>query len=388
MKYGLRSCLLLCFGLASFHSMAMATNYVSVSCGQQHVAIKSDYFEGALASANSSRFYLRNYGQANECRLKSGHVVRVRFGFGFYGESQNQRSWVSVWFDRKKWLSTTDVEVIGPNDVRADSIDISAQGVEVCTAHGPMMSDADDGSGKKQTPVCKFTAREQLSNAVDAKEPRQLDASENPLVSPTILLGWGNPLCKAMSALNQDTLKSGVELGGHLWLNFSAGQLIRIRQEPGSVTREWAVSDKIDIDNSGADEHVYYRLQLMGYWENYDIYVVLDDAGYQRFLRTAMTDKDLLESAEAVWPMDWSGHPNRLEASRIMDALAISLSRNENLIEKVDMPDNKVRIFPFLYHGQTYLLLSQYDGLGFVVKPHPAGKFDQKCVFQAGITNF
>jgi hypothetical protein len=392
MKHGLQLLLIPCLGLLSFRSMGMANNYVSVSCGQEHVVIKSDYAEGLPPLDKSSDFYLQNYGQTNECRLKSGDVVRVRLRFEFNTENYTQQSWVSVWFDRKKWLSGTNVEVTGPDDVRADSIDISADGTRMCTVHGPIFgSGTDGGAEKKETPVCKFVAREQLPKLIDTNEPERLDVSERPLAPPTIPLGKGNPLCKIMAALDQSTVNSGVSLGGHLWLNFPAGHPIRIQQAPGSIGQEWAVSNQVDIDNSGASRHVYYRLQSMGYWENYDIYVVLDDAGYQRFLHTTMTDEDLLKNAETVWPMDWSAHPNRLEANKIIDALAISLSINGNLSEKVDIPDKQARIIPFAYRDQTYLLLSSNqssEGLGFVVTPHPAGNFDQVCVFRAGVTNF
>jgi hypothetical protein len=130
----------------------------------------------------------------------------------------------------------------------------------------------------------------------------------------------------------------------------------------------------------------------MGYWEHYDIYVVLDDKDYQRFLLTKMTDEDLLENAETVWPMDWSGHPNRLEAEKNMKGLVIPLSIDGGPFEKDDIPDNQVSIVPFAYEDQTHLLLSnnqsKSDAMAFVVKPHPHGTFDQECVFRAPITNF
>jgi len=392
MKHEFRLLLILCLGLTSFRSMAMANNYVSVVCGQKHVLIKSDYAEGLPPLDKPTDFYLQNYGQANECRLKSGNTIRVRLGFEFYGERHAQVSWVSVWFDRKKWISRTSVEVSGPDDARADTIDIGADGIRVCWVHGPIGgSDKGGGDGKTQTPLCKFVARSESSKAIDIHEPARLDSSDNPLVPPTILLGQKNALCRTMAALNKNTLKSGAEPVEHLWLNLPTGQPIRIDPSPGSIGQEWAVSDKFDIDNGGATRHVYHRLQLMGYWENYDIYVVLDNAGYQRFLLTAMTDKDLFENAESVWPMDWSGHGHRLATSKIIGSLAIPLSISENLSEKEDIPLNQSKIIPFSYKDQTYVLLSSNQssaGLGFVVKPHPAGAFDQECVFRAGVINF
>jgi len=392
MKLEFRLLITLCLSLTSFRSMAMANNYVSVVCGQKHVLIKSGYAEGVPPLDKPTDFYLQNYGQTNECRLKSGDTVRVRLGFEFYGERHAQVSWVSVWFDRKKWISRTSVEVNGLDDARADEIDISADGIRVCTVHGPIGgSDEGDGDGKKQKPVCKFVARSDLSNVIDTHESERFDPSNNPLVPPTILLGREDTLCKTMTALNKDTSRSGVELVEHLWLNFPTGQSIRIDPSPDSTGQEWAVSDKFDIDNGGGIRHVYHRLQSMGYWENYDIYVVLNNAGYQRFLLTAMTDKDLLENAESVWPMDWSGHGHRLATGKIVGSLAVSLSISKNSSEKEDIPLNQLKITPFSYKDQTYLLLSSNqssDGLGLVVNPHPAGAFDQRCVFRAGVTNF
>lgn len=385
MKCGFQLLFAACLCLTSFRSIAMAFNYVSVSCGQQHVVIESDYAEGTPSDYAS--FYLENYGQANECRLKSGDIVKIRFGTEF-DYHVSQQSWVSVWFDGMKWLSRTSVEVTGSSDVRADSIDISANGVKLCSLRGPLIIALDE-TDKKQKPLCKFIRRRQLTNVVDDKEPAKLDTSAYPLVPPTILLGQNSSLCKAMAALDQNTWKSGVELGGHLWLNLPVDERI---QFSGPITpgAEWIVRNGIDLDNGDAGRHAYHRSQLMGYGENYDIYVVLDDAGYRRFMHTAGSDQDLLKNAEAVWPADWSGHPDRLEARKNMGSLVISLSISQDSTKKIDIPDDQVRIMPFSYRDQTYLLLSNNAGsnLGFVIKPHPAGKFDQECVFRAGLTNF
>jgi hypothetical protein len=395
MKHGFRLFLVLCLGLVSLRSMAAADNYVSVNCGKEHVLIKSDYAEGLPPLANSSDFYLKNYGQTNECRLKSGAIVRVRLGFEFHGERNAQVSWVSIWFDRKKWLSSMKVEVDDAEDIRAHTIDVSASGISICTVHGPIGQADDENNGdKKQTQatMCKSIKRSQLSKSIDTNETKLVDASENPIPSPAILFGRGKTLCEKMIAINKKTLISGVEPVEHLWLNFPTNESLRINPEPGSSGKEWAISSQIDIDNGGTFSHVYRRSQSMGYWEHYDIYVVLDDKDYQRFLLTKMTDEDLLENAETVWPMDWSGHPNRLEAEKNMKGLVIPLSIDGGPFEKDDIPDNQVSIVPFAYEDQTHLLLSnnqsKSDAMAFVVKPHPHGTFDQECVFRAPITNF
>jgi hypothetical protein len=388
-KRAFRILLALMLGTVSAHAMAEAGNYVAVSCGAEHVSIRSDYVEGAPPQGKPADFNLQNYGQTNECRLKSGDVVRVRFGFDSNPFHDTQHSWVSVWFNRKNWLSHQSVEVGSPNDTRADSIDISADGVKVCRVYGSILGSGDDGDdGKKVAPWCVVSAPSELSKTIDSAEPELLNASSQPRLPPTILVGHNDALCQHLAAVGEGSSSSRAEPVEHLFLNLPDSELIQIRGGvPGKGGEETSVAD---IENAGSARHVYSYNRSLSAYHTYGAFVVLDEKGYQSYLKTPQSHDDLLRNAEAVWPMDWSGHGDRIEAEKNMDKLVLSLWVPDSDGGKEDLPDDDLSITPFTYDGDVYLLLSAAQDLAnaFVIRPHPAGKFDQVCAFSPGQPNF
>ena len=377
--------------LMSPHAAAMASNNVTVNCGTQHVVIKSDYAEGLPPLAKPTDFYLQNHGQTNECRLKSGDVVRVRFGFDYDAIHYSQTSWVSVWFDRRKWLSREAVEVKGSDEPRAASIDVGVDGVSVCTVKGPILIPAGEDP-VEQKPECKLIEREGLPSQVDTKEEKSLDATERPILPPQILFGENSGLCWKMAAVDEDTFNVGVSVGRNLWLNYPEGQSYRIGA--WSIQNGWEVDDAIDIDNSGTSRHVYHRSEPVNAWGSFDLFVVLDDAALIRLKQIGMTDDNLLKLAVAVWPLDWSKQTDRLSAQKNVGSLVTMLSLGDDASHGVDMPDQWMLIRPFPYKSQTFLLLSQNapggenNDLAFIVKPRSNGTFDEICAFKEQEFNF
>jgi hypothetical protein len=394
MRYGFCLLPIVCLCFISLRAMAMASNYVSVNCYKQHVVITSDYAEPPPTS-NPDGFDLSNYGQTSECKLKSGDIVRVRMGFDYDSDHYDQYTWVSAWFDRMKWVSKVNVEVESPTDPRAERIDISKDGVKVCTVLGPILSDNDENDAQQQKPSCKYTARTQLADVVDSKEPEHLDSSDNPLNPPDVLFGHDNSMCESMAAVNQGTRLNGDDPVAHLWLNFPDGTPIRVWQSKKPNDRGWYVDERSDFENTGSRRHIYYTPVGLSYYKNYDLYVLLDDEGYRKYLESKETNNDLLKYAEVVWPQDWAGVTERLNFRKEIDGLpgrlAITLAIKDGSSEKISLPVSNVSISPFKYKGEMYLLLAnrgEGGGYAFVIRPHPKGKFDQVCTFAPGVPNF
>jgi hypothetical protein len=128
----------------------------------------------------------------------------------------------------------------------------------------------------------------------------------------------------------------------------------------------------------------------MGDWEDYDIYLTLDDADYRMLRKAAVTDEDLLRYAKSAWPVDWLRQSDRAKASKELSKLNLKFLTSGQPEGEVSIPANHLHIVPFSYASRTYLLLfdALSGGAAFVVKPHPGGKLDQVCVFQAGEVNF
>jgi hypothetical protein len=378
MRYSSYIFLILFLYLAGFRAMAMADNYVSVNCNAGHVVITSDYAEPPPVD-NPGVVNLANYGQASQCRLKSGDIVRVRMGFDYDAYHYDQNTWVSAWFDRMKWLSKVNVEVIGTDDPRAKTISIDKSGVTVCTVFGSILLDDDNKNTK--TPSCKYTGRAKLANIVDVKEPAHLDHSHDPLNPPVIVVGKQKALCEAMAAVNKDTRLNGAEPVEHLWLNLPEGQLIRVWSNVRMNRSGWFASTRSDFENNGLERHIYYRPVASTAYTK-DLYVLLDNDGYNKYLKAGKSVEPA-KYAEAVWPTDWA-RPSSSQSPGVV--LAIDAGSGE----KITMLVNHISISPFKYKGETYLLLSDEgdDPYAFVIKPHAKGGFDQVCAFTVGTPNF
>lgn len=391
MRLELRLFVFLGLALVCAQATATASNFVWVGCGVDHVEVKSDYSEAPAALDDLAGAALVNYGQESECRLSSGDVVRVKFGFDFRALSSSQTSWVSIWFNRKKWVSRRNVEVEGPNEPRAASIEVSAEGVKLCMLQGSILALDDDDDAGNAAPKCTQIPRSHLPHSVDVHEPKQLDESEKPLVPPVILAGEHHALCRIMARTDPAVREHGISPASHLWLNFPTGNPVRIDHPSALKAKAWMESDvAVDLDNSGLPRHVLYRSQSMGYGEDYDIYLTLDDADYQRLSKQAVTEKALLKIARSAWPVDWLGQQDRVKASKQLDKLDLKLPMADQPESEVSIPANHLHIVPFAYASRTYLLL--FDALAggdaFVVEPHPGGKLEPVCVFQAGAVNF
>jgi hypothetical protein len=390
-------------GLLFTFSRAYATSsvYVKVSCNAHEAIIvtgiagddgsntvydeKTNTFVVDIGVSNSE-FFLKQSNESNECRLGGGHVVRVRYGIQEPNFNNTQDAWVSVWFDRKKWISREMVEWTMGDALRASSIHVGEEGITLCQVPGSVFDSEPETANQK--PSCAKTQSTLLATKPDVREPELLvDTVWRPGESK-ITLDHESKLCEAMYHGGNDIS------AGEIHLHFPDGAALRRTPDKDNVKlQKLAVADQFsmyDIDNSKSSRYVFYAPRS-GIYFDYDQYVIFDESGLQRYANSPKKWDDLVSNALAVWPEGWAGccSDRKLLTKPDSDLSSLTLLTDDHG-GSTDLRMGFLHISPFRFKQQTYLLLRDDDDpyMAFVIKPGAANTFEQVCAFKKDQPNF
>jgi hypothetical protein len=322
-----------------------------------------------------------------ECVLADGTSVRVRMGLGAfrpYGEgAADPPQWISVWVNRRKWISHQQLGGFGERNVTAE-VKIRADGVRTCE-----WKERESGDACRAWTLPKS----ELPDAVDAAEfPR----SGKRVRTGTIGIREGTSrLCSAM--LNR---KEG-NLGLAAWeITPPAGSITEFPpSSPVALTLKVADNNTyreelFDANNDGVED-IVLSVHPETHAQDADIYFRVDPDSYYRIVQSHRTMNDFVREALFTYPFGW--------ADCCHGATYVEGSDNNYLDSRLpftapfDGTDAHWRprylhIVPFVNDKTTYFLVSTVDSwfrrFTYVVKPLPDDSFERVCLFERVEPNF
>ena len=385
--------LLLIFALCSWIETAAADEFwyaVAATCDpqQQTATFKLEFhineeetsaFHGALkpnadTTASQSFRLTGNVGPA-ECHLTPEILIRAKVGEGApaYGQcGGNPPVWLSLWIDRRKWLSRLNVGGHCADTVLKE-IRVTPEGMRVCI--GPELAK----NVSNEADICEEHKAAELAQAIDAQE-FPLD-SDSP-AEGTIVLDYAEDAGFCRNMIAPDVNKFGLAYW-HVRPPKPLDRTLELWPKDGDdYTR-----NHFDIDNDGRDEMVYgyHPLSRVGESDTYFSAPARDAdlAAPKRAWELALTSPYVFPSRFRTCDGKVCG------AEQAYNDGELELRHARNMDKALKLSLSFVHATPFIWHGTTYFTISSAldaENLA-VLRPHPTG-FDEVCVFRRIPQNF
>jgi hypothetical protein len=358
--------------------------YVTVACDPQKQRAEFGFgtltneeptsaFIGDLAATavpNAPQaFRLTGDTPAGECHLTPDLTIRAKVGEDdprAYGQcGADPAVWLSLWVDRRKWLSAFQVGGHCASEVLQE-ITVTPAGLRIC------MVAADIHGDPAGAPACEERRADQLAQAPDLKE---FPDRPNAPVQGSVVLAYAEDaaLCGGMIAPQTN--------------DYGLSNWRVVLPHPLDRKLVFARRNVFDIDNDGALDVVYSEHPTNGA-NDADIY----------YAWPGSTEEDA-EDTPGPDPLDYSAYRSSRYAfpyslgtcgdqrcgadeERPEEGRITLMHEKDNAGAPLSLRFRYLHEDPFLWKGQTYFVMRPLDApeVIAVLRPHPTG-FDETCIF-------
>jgi len=364
--------------------------YVTVACDPQRQRAEfgfgtlmneeptSSFIGDLSATADSNApqaFRLTGDTPPGECHLTPGLTIRAKVGEDeprAYGQcGADPAVWLSIWVDRRKWLSRLQVGGHCAGEELQEVI-VTPQGLSICM----IAANADANSDPQ--PTCEEHRADQLAQDPDLVEfPQDTDAP----VQGSVVVTHAED-----AAFCQSMIAPGTN-------DYGAPDWQVVFPQPLDRKLDWLRRNLFDIDNDGTEEVVLSAHPSNGA-NDADIYFAwpgstdedaddaeephLDDGAY-RSSRYAFPYSLGTCHGQACGSDEETPEEGRITLSHAKDEAGAPLAVRFRYLHED----------PFLWKGQTYFMIRPMDepALIAVLRPHPGG-FDETCIFHKILPNY
>lgn len=321
-----------------------------------------------------------------ECVLSEDTVVRVRMGLGVFHEGEggaDPPQWVSVWVNRRKWISHQQLGGFGERNVVAD-VKVRADGVRIC-----------ERSESESESACRAWTlpRSELPETADTAE--YPSSGNRPRAGTIRVRESATHMCNTM--LDQKERVYGhaaweirPPVGSTVEFPPASDLGITLDVHLDSVYRE----ERFDANNDGVED-IVLSIHPATHAQDADVYFRVDADRYERLAQSKRTMNDFVHEALFTYPFGWAdccrtapyvdGADNNYLDSRLPFTNAFNGT-------DIHWRPRYTHLVPFVYEGTTYFIVSTFDSwsrnVTYVVKPLADDSFKRICMFERVERNF
>lgn len=378
-------------------------DYVDVSCdpGKQRVTIQLNAlwnedpdlgWHGSIrpktGSLTRQEFRVSSQIDYGECLISPGKLVRIKMSAGVAREygmcGGDPEGWLSVWVDKRKWLSRH--QVAGRCTTNPMSrIVISSTGMVLCSKK---IDNPLDTAPESVAESCETIPGSRLAKNRDLAEYPVSTATRPEVGTVVIEHGKDTALCRDMLKAKRN------EFGRAKWtvdLPADANRGLSDAQDHGLYEYSGHFSRNLfDIDNDGKTE-VVYGFHPSNHAHDADTYFVSPGKKLDAVWPT-ISETDLWKDRPYVFPNS-HGHCQTQPCGQADEDGELRLqSPSEKEGKGIAYRFRYLHVGPFVWQGSTYFLLQSSDSstqlISAVVKPTKGSKLEEVCIFRTVDDNY